>query len=475
MLRTIFQHEWRCLVADRSLAAIAGLFVILAAYGVFGGVSWQRERAEAVRRAMTEADSKLAEQKNELIANTATGKTVVPWRDPANPFVVSQAVTSPPGPMAGLAVGQSELYPYNANPSIFAIRHTLFTNYDLDNPMVLSAGRFDLGFVIVFLYPLLILAISYNMLSSERERGTLAMTLSQPVPLRTLLLGKVGLRAMVVVGMAAVLSVAGALAARVPLEVPGVPARVLLWTLLVVAYGLFWFAVALAVNAIGKSSGANAMILASIWIALVLVVPSLLNVAVSRIYPPPSRYAFLERVRGAENETQKIGQELLKKYYFDHPELGPKGDPAAADDFMARFCAVREELARRVDPEIRRFEEQLANQQRLVSRARFLSPAIAMQEAVSDVSGTGLVRQKKYEEQAVAFVQKWKALYVPKVFQSVKLTPADYDAVPRFRFEEEPLAAIVPRVSSALLGLLLPALGIAALGLAVLSRYRIAG
>ena len=68
---------------------------------------------------------------------------------------------------------------------------------EIENPNRLLAGRFDLAFVIVFLYPLLILTLSYNMLSAEQEQGTLALTLSQPVSLRTLVSGKVLLRALV--------------------------------------------------------------------------------------------------------------------------------------------------------------------------------------------------------------------------------------------------------------------------------------
>ena len=39
-------------------------------------------------------------------------------------------------------------------------------------------GRFDLAFVTVYLLPLLVLALSYNVLSEEREQGTLARTLA---------------------------------------------------------------------------------------------------------------------------------------------------------------------------------------------------------------------------------------------------------------------------------------------------------
>jgi ABC-2 type transport system permease protein len=46
--------------------------------------------------------------------------------------------------------------------------------------------------------PLLILALSYNFLSGEREAGTLQMLLSQPISLRSVVSGKIALRFLVV-------------------------------------------------------------------------------------------------------------------------------------------------------------------------------------------------------------------------------------------------------------------------------------
>ena len=63
----------------------------------------------------------------------------------------------------------------------------------------------------------------------------------------------------------------------VRLTASGMPARLALWTLAVALYGMFWFAVATAVAALGKPSATNAMVLAGIWLVLVILVPSLVS------------------------------------------------------------------------------------------------------------------------------------------------------------------------------------------------------
>ena len=64
----------------------------------------------------------------------------------------------------------------------------------MTSPRKLLVGHFDLLFVMVYGYPLLIIALTYNLLATEREEGTLALVLAQPIRLRTLVAAKIALR-----------------------------------------------------------------------------------------------------------------------------------------------------------------------------------------------------------------------------------------------------------------------------------------
>src|SRR3546814_8041051 len=66
----------------------------------------------------------------------------------------------------------------------------------------LLSGQFDLAFVLVYMFPLFIFAISFNMLSVERDQGTLRMLLSQPLKLPHLVLAKTLVRAGFIIGLA---------------------------------------------------------------------------------------------------------------------------------------------------------------------------------------------------------------------------------------------------------------------------------
>jgi cell division protein FtsW (lipid II flippase) len=83
---------------------------------------------------------------------------------------------------------------------------------DPENPHRLLIGRFDAAFVVVFLVPLFIIALTYSLIAGERERGTLALLLAQPVTLPALITAKLAPRVIIVVALLALIAVLFALA-----------------------------------------------------------------------------------------------------------------------------------------------------------------------------------------------------------------------------------------------------------------------
>ncbi|HRG08844.1 MAG TPA: hypothetical protein PLJ08_09725, partial [Cyclobacteriaceae bacterium] len=94
--------------------------------------------------------------------------------------------------------------------------------------------------------------------------------------------------------------------------------------LLVLAYTFFWFSVAFLVNLFGASSGTNAIALVSVWVVLVLLIPSFISQSANTLYPVPSRINMIHEYRVAEAESNKKASELLDGYLRDHPELASK-------------------------------------------------------------------------------------------------------------------------------------------------------
>jgi len=318
--------------------------------------------------------------------------------------------------------------------------------------------------------------LSYNLLSSEQEQGTLALLLSQPVPLRTFMAGKIGLRAAVIIAVVVLFSFTSLAIAGIDLTSSDATTRLLIWSGVVAAYAAFWFGVVLFVTSFGRSSATNAMALAATWLLLVVVLPSTLNMAASVLYPMPSRVDMIAALRVASDEASAKGNQLLAKYYGDHPELVSVTDSEKAlNDVAVTRLAIDDEIERRVRPVVDRYDIQLASQQRLVDRFRLFSPAIVAQDALNDVAGTGAARYRHFVSLVEDYHTKWRSLFSPMIIKKQKFTAAMYDNLPQFEFHEEAIGEIITRTSAAIGALFLSSVILAAISVRRLRRFSIAG
>lgn len=479
MLTRLMRFEWRMLAADKTLFAVAAVLGVAIGYGAVNGARWVRFQARTIQAAQEEEKARLAAIKADIPKIDAGEKKVAPFLDPRLPQAVGRTVglryaVMPPGPLGALAVGQSDLYPYYFQVSTNS-KSTFLNSDEIENPVHLLAGRFDLAFVILYLFPLVILAFSYNIVSAEKEAGTLGLALSQPVPLSSIVTAKIGLRALVVFSLAIGLPAMGAILGGADLSADGALPRLALWIGLTAAYGAFWFALAVLVNAFGKSSATNAMALAAVWLGFVVLIPAILNVGVKAAYPVPSRVDLIQAIRGAGDEATRQSSKLLARYLEDHPEMAPAENGGAPPDFGTLLVAVNDATERSVEPVLAKFDRQLSNQQAAVETLRFLSPAVAVQAAFNDIAGSSAHRYKHFLTQVDEYHKRWREFFYPRILRREKLSAADVDRIPAFEYRGEETSAVMERVAVAMVGLWMIVLLLAVPAFRALRRYPVAG
>lgn len=468
-LRTVMRVEWRSLVRERAVWLVVALFAGLVAYAAVAGGSQVRSERAAIEAARREEAARL-EQLGASLRGLPAGAEARSGADPRDPHVVGReigrrAAILPPGPLAPVAIGQRDVMPHTVHVTSEARLAAGAADADLGSPTRQTSGPFDLAFVIVYLLPLVIIALTFDLLAGERERGTLALVLSQPVSLRSFVLGKALLRAACLLGLVVPMVVAAPLLAGGAAAGGGLLVRLGLFGALLIAYSAFWFAAALAVDAWGRSAAGNALALVGVWLALVVIVPGLVSVGVNALHPPPSRVELVQLTRSAAREAEA----QLSAIEGDHGER-----PADAyGKSVRRGVEVQEELERRVQPVVDAFGVQLARQQGLVDRLRFLSPAIVAHEGLNDVSGSGVARYQHFAAQVDVFHRAHKAFFFDRIRRAAPLDAADFESLPAFDYREQPTADLGARVGAGIVGLLVPALALLGLAIAGLRRARI--
>ena len=438
MIWTIVRHEWTVMRREPVAFWAAALLLTASAYALIGGLTWQSTRTAETAATELEAQTLLTELRA-AAEGSETGGSVAG----AKTFAAL-----PPGPLAAFSVGLADLSPERAEISIWKRPDTLFGRYQLESPLSLLAGRFDLGFVVLYLLPLFVLALSYDLLAAEHQRGTLTLVLMQPVSLGRLVAAKLLARLLLLTGFLGAVVGAGAVAASLPGDAWP---RLMGWFTIAWLYGAFWLAVCALVAVLVRRPETCAAVLAAVWLTTVLIIPGLLNVGIQTAGPMPSRLEFVTAMRAASSTASQESAELLAQYYHEHPELAANGQQGG---FIPAFYAAERQVEDRLEPLMSDFDRRLAERQELVARWRFVSPTVLAQEAMIELAGSGLERRRSSNAQARALLAQWHATLAPKIFLGEGLAPADYDRLPKFNFMEPEVS--ITRYSGACLGLVAP-------------------
>jgi len=477
-LRRIMRHELALLHADKSLWVVSALLALLSVYAVGTGLEHVRsrdlERAEALAE-QAAAGAALATRLGRVMARQEPPD---PWANPTDPALVGGGLATryadlPSAPLALLAIGQSDMLPDLYSVSTESRVETMYDS-EIENPWNLLTGRFDLAFVVTYLLPLFILGWSYNLLASERELGTLRLLLSQPVRLGELVLGKVAVRAVVLCVWCVVLPVGLSLVFRP--EARGVAGLAALagWSSLVIAYILFWFALAALVDGVARSGALGALVLIVCWVACVIILPVALSLGASLASPAPSRAELATETRVITAQSlARLADELGRDYrHIQDPEaLLPKGGRFEVSERLRAFFLASSELDARIEAKLEAFDGQLLGQQVFVERWGLLSPAVLVHEGMAALAGNGTRRYQRFQARVTAFHAEWRRFFGPRINQGLAIGEADLQALPRFRWVELEPGRVLADALLRLVGILAAAVGAALAARRALRRY----
>ncbi len=490
MYRLIIAHETRSLARTGALWTILALLMLAMAFAAWAGGRSIARQVKGATDAAVYQDNERAQMRRDTEAYAAqvaaTGGAYEfatvrhsPGQGPpqgTNAGAVGAETAAfvilPPTGLAALSVGQSDIQ-LNYLPVSMGTTLDMVKNIEIDNPVNLQAGPLDIAFVVIFLLPIFILAMTYDLLSSEKERGTLSMILAHPVSLREFLASKIAARASVMLIVVLGLSLVALLSVGTQLDSGETWLRFGIWVLAALLYSIFWFALAVLVNVHGSSSATNGTILAGAWLVLVVIVPTLVSVVATTAYPAPSRMDLIVAAREAQTAGEKEIGKALDRFYSDHLDYVPVGDQKAMD-FLTLAQANAANIEKALLPLYGDFKEQITRQQDLVRRFQYLSPAIMMQLALNEASGTSAERYQDFLEQAYRFRTEWNEYFATRFLKREPLRPADYAKFPTFSYQPEPLARVLLRLAPSLFGLLAVCLAVMLIPFLGVRRYQVA-
>ena len=415
MIRTLAFKELHEILLSPKFVVIFAVSTVLVLLSAYTGVTGYGEEVREFR---------IAEQLNRDSLRQGSwgemrdpGATVI--RAPSPLSVVVQGVQGVMGRKTDAGM---------INPRVRESRNMVY-------PVFAVFGGLDLSFVVATVLSLFAILLSYDMISGEKERGTLKLLLAGGVSRAEVMAGKlIGGYLSLVVPFAVPLLLASLLFALHPnVGWTGADwARFVLILVFAVLYLAVFFVLGLLVSAMTSRPAVSFLVLLLIWVCAVAITPRAAVLMASQISPAPSYDQLLleqesvsRDLRGqmADRITAEVNERIRLAGYAERMAQGEQ----VQQDVQRTVAEAREDIRNEVEGELNRtladsFEDFSRRQARLVATARAISrvsPTSAFSFAAQVMAGTDVETQERF----VRAVQSYREGYLAYIAAQAEAHP----------------------------------------------------
>ncbi|HUP21491.1 MAG TPA: ABC transporter permease subunit [Thermoanaerobaculia bacterium] len=310
-------------------------------------------------------------------------------------------------------------------------------------PLLNLFGKLDYAIVIQVIFGLFAFVLSFDLVSGEREDGTLKLVLAHSVSRSEVLVGKA-------LGGSTVLLIPVTLATLLSLffftPIMGVSLTGTHWLqvlgvfLLSCLFLVMMFVLGLLVSCLTRRRMTSMIVLLVVWVTLIFVVPRAATSIAQHLVTLPSSEEVSRRIREASAEAFEKNMQVINEWLAENPGLTQSDVPpsvqVAGRRAMDQYNESQEARIRQnVDVALQR-------QVSLATSLARISPATSYMLAVTHLSGTGVHRHQRFLRHLDEYRHRFAEHFNRMEDDDIQLVE-DFTGVPRFEYAEEPLANLL--------------------------------
>lgn len=333
-------------------------------------------------------------------------------------------------PLTGLSIGQRDV---NLGIQQITIRTLEEKKYDsdLNNPAALQMGNLDFSFVLIYLFPLLIITFAYNLLSEEKEEQTWQLLTIQSNKPTKIIFQKLSIRFVFVVSTLLVLLAAAAFILNMPFN-----AAFIATILLSLLYVIFWFTLCAWIISWQKNSSINAVSLLSIWLLLTVIAPAVINNFILTKYSvPEALHTAVANRDGYHRKWDESKESTMLKFYAHYPQY--KKYTLSNKEFSWLWYYAMQQMG---DDDAA--EHSMAMKQKLLQREStstmfgYFLPTLHTQLQLNILAHSSLQNQLQFLDSTTAFHEKKRLYFYPKIFEDTPVLQENWSKHKVEFFEE---------------------------------------
>ena len=326
-----------------------------------------------------------------------------------------------PTSLSAVSIGQSDV-----NPLLQAvnIRNLEGQKHDTDfeNPSLLISGNLDLGFVIIYLFPLVLIAMTFNLYSEEKELGTWRILSAQTPNKLSFLFKKMGIRILFIFVILIALLLIAVFTLKIPLDTN-------FWALCVqsILYLLFWSTLCLFVVSFQKNSNFNALSLISIWIVLTILIPAIVtNYVLNKYQVPEALKAMIEQRDGYHEKWDLAKNVTMEPFFKVYPQFKKYTVPEDKFSWIwyygMQFMGDFESKASSLE-----MKEKILFRKKFSETVALFVPTIHTQLVFNKLAATNMESHLNFLEELSKFHKKLSLDFYANIFEEQPADSIDWD------------------------------------------------
>ncbi len=273
------------------------LFLVAAGFAISNGNSLRSKQLATLEKVETEAQ-KMRESAKEWILAGKTGPEERPWVNVQTPFYAmwyaNHHLNKTPSPLMAFTIGQAEQFGFYKRVNVWSTAYDGDLAAEISNPERIALGALDFTFVVLFLLPLLLIVLCFNVGGYEQDRQMAKLIKIQLGAQNPWIFGRIAsIGIFVSVFILAIILLAATFTGILNTAGSGL----FLFIGIVLAYVWVWLLIFFGVISLQFGQTAQAMTLTLIWVIFALVIPGAVHQAASIKYPNNLMVDFLDAKR----------------------------------------------------------------------------------------------------------------------------------------------------------------------------------
>jgi len=314
----VFLYEWKHFNRSPFKIIALLLFLVASIYGLQNGANLYKKQTaeiEKVEQRVTEERQKYIKSYEE---NNLTPEDR-PWIDMSTPFWAtwfsSVYYFKKPSPAMVYSIGQSEQYGFYKRITFWASPYDADLAEEIANPERLQTGTLDFAFALLFLSPLVLLVLLYNLKSAETEQGFMPLIEVQSASKNSWLLALMVFYTILLLLLIFALIIYGGILSNVFEKTSNAFGQMLLYSFL---YLTFWSILYFFILQKGKSILENTLKMTGIYLLFAFIIPATVHQSLSIKQPANLMTDFIDvrdkqQALYADSVFQKKLNELFPK------------------------------------------------------------------------------------------------------------------------------------------------------------------